>query len=239
MEKVVYVVYLDIDSAPFEPDRIRRTAADLVRSLDADRYPDVALQVEDHDATSRWQGPTPASGRRVAAILSAWTECADDVEDLERAVVALSPHVAGFVVTESVPRWRTERTTSVTDTQPGVIVTSLLCRAPVMSRDEFVAHWRDVHQPMSLRIHPQWRYVRNVVSRVLTSGAPEIDAVCEEGFESVDDVLDPQRFFGADVSTATWQDNVRTIRDDIPQFLDPARTTATIMREVRVRSFRR
>ncbi len=238
MEKVVFAVYLDADAPPFASDRILRANAELARSLDADRYPGVALQVEDYDATNRWQRRAEPLDRRVGAVVSAWTECADDMDDLKSGVAALSPDHAGFVVTESVPRCGTDRSASETEPRAGVIVTSLLCRAPAMSRDEFVAHWRDVHQPMSLRIHPQWTYVRNVVSRIVTPGAPEIDAICEEGFESVDDVLDPKRFFGADVTASTWQDNVRTIRDDIALFLDQVRTTATIMREYRLRSLR-
>ena len=47
---------------------------------------------------------------------------------------------------------------------------------------------------MSLRIHPQWTYARNVITRTLTPGAPDGDAVCEE-VEHLNDVLDPQRFY--------------------------------------------
>ena len=122
--------------------------------------------------------------------------------------------------------------------QPGVLVTSLLHRAPSLSRDEFVAHWRDVHQPMSLRIHPQHTYVRNVVARVVEPASPQFDAVCEEGFASVDDVVDRSRFFGADVTGTTWRENATTIGDDIPLFLDVRRTEATITREYRLRDFR-
>ena len=59
----------------------------------------------------------------------------------------------------------------------------------------------------------------------------------KDGGASVDDVLEPSRFFGADPSTP-WKDNARTIGDDVPRFLDTEHTVATIMREYRLREFR-
>jgi hypothetical protein len=186
--------------------------------------------VEDHEATTRWQrGHVRA--RRVAASLSVWTD-SGDVADVWRELTA------GFV-TETVPRRRTTRAPSTTEPQPGVVVTSLLHRRPDMTVDEFVAHWRDVHQPMSLRIHPQHSYVRNLVApAVAPATAPSFDAICEEGFAALDDVLEPSRFFGADPASR-WQDNARTIGDDVPAFLDTEHTVATIMRDSLLRDLSR
>lgn len=209
----------------------------LLASLDAAAFPGLSLQLEDRDAADRWQrGRVPA--RRVAASLAVWAEDGDDVGVITALVSQWWPDHAVCVVTETVPRWRTDRATSFTEPQPGVVVTSLLYRRTGMTPYEFAAHWRDVHQPMSLRIHPQHTYVRNLVTRACAPGrAAAFDAICEEGFASVDDVLDPSRFYGAD-PTRPWKDNARTIGDDVPLFLDTERTVATIMREYRLRDFR-
>ncbi len=257
MEKIVFVAF-DTDAAraddaaptlgpvatiptipttPTTPTMQRNE--NLLATLDPARFPEVALQVEDRDATMRWQRRDRPLAGRVVATLAAWTECGDDASDVEAATARLSSEYAGFVVTEAVPRWRTDRSVSGTEPRPGVVMTSLLRRATQLSRDEFLAHWQHVHQPMSLRIHPQWTYVRNVVARALTAGAPDVDAICEEGFASVDDVLDPARFYGGDLTNASWQDNAQTIGNDVKLFLDAARTTSTIMREYRLRTFRR
>ena len=237
MEKVVLVAFAAEDSAPLGADDGQRLNERLLRDLHPDRYPDIGLQIEDHEATLRWQRRDRPLARRVALSLSVWMECGDDVGEVAAALGPAHDDHAAFVVTEAVPRWQAPRTVSATEPRPGFIVTSLLCRIPTMSRDEFVAHWRDVHQPMSLRIHPQRTYVRNVVARNLTSDPPPVDAVCEEGFASLDDILDPARFYGGDVA-APWEDNARTIGDDVRLFLDTAHTTATIMRDYRLRSFR-
>jgi hypothetical protein len=235
VEKVIFVALEQGDAAQVDSGALVARTAEL---LDPDRYPDVAVQVEDGDATDRWQWRRPPSEWRAVATLAVWTECADDVHDVERIVRELSSRYAGFVVTEAVPRRETSRVARAGEPLPGVTVTSLLCRAPGLTRDEFLEHWYDVHMPMSLRIHPQRTYVRNVVSRVLTPGAPAVDAICEEGFAEVDDVLHQSRFFGADEAESDWRRSRAAIGEDIPKFLDPGGTMTSIMREYRVRDFR-
>ena len=239
MEKVVFVAFSSPETAQLTSEAVAAFNDRLLDALDAATYPDLAVQIEEADDTTRWQRlPRPAA-RRVVATIAAWTECGDDVGPLAEIVADRFPDHAGLVVTEAIPRWRNPRVTSTSAPQEGVIVTSLLFRSPAMSHDEFVSHWRDVHQPMSLRIHPQWTYVRNVAVRPLTPDAPPLDAICEEGFASVDDVLEPSRFYGGDLSGSTWRENAQTIGDDVRIFLDTDRTTSTIAREYRLRDFRR
>jgi len=231
MEKVIFAALEDGDGASGDCDGLVDRAAER---LGADRYPDVSVQVLDREASDQWQLRRQS---HAVALVSVWTECADDVGEVEKLVSEVSPRYAGFVVTESVPRWRPPRGEGAAEPQPGVTVSSLLCRAPSLTRDAFVRHWIDVHMPMSLRIHPQWTYVRNVVTRVLTPDAPAVDAICEEGFAEVDDVVDPSRFYGADPGTP-WQKGKVEIGEDVPKFLDPARNRTSIMREYRLRDFR-
>ncbi len=235
------VGYLAGDAPATDPQVIVDLSQRLLRDLDATTYPGLSLQVEDYETTTRWQrGRVPA--RRVAASLAVWTEDGDVVDDITRSFADVWSDLNSCVVTETVPRWRTDRATSATEPQPGVIVTSLLYRKASMSPHDFYVHWRDVHQPMSLRIHPQHTYVRNLVTRTAAPTDPQFDAVCEEGFASVDDVLEPSRFYGADLTDATreagWPDNAKTIGGDVVLFLDTDHTVATIMREYRLRDFR-
>jgi hypothetical protein len=241
VEKVLLVGYVAGDTPATDPSDVVALNHRLLRDLDGATYPGLALQVEDRETTTRWQrGRVPA--RRVAASLAVWTEDGDVVDEITAIVADVWTDFAVCAVTETVPRWRTDRATSATDPQPGVIVTSLLYRKPSMTSHEFYVHWRDVHQPMSLRIHPQHTYVRNLVTRTATPAGPPFDAVCEEGFASVDDVLEPSRFYGADLTDAMrdegWPSNAKTIGGDVVLFLDTDHTVATIMREYRLRDFR-
>jgi hypothetical protein len=235
VEKVIFAALERDESGSCDAAGLIEAAAER---LGAERYPDVSVQVEDREANDRWRGDRPPPQCRAVATLAVWTECADDVGDVEKLISEVSPRYAGFVVTEAVPRWRAPRSASSAEPQPGVTVTSLLTRAPSLTGDQFLQHWYDVHMPMSLRIHPQWTYVRNVVSRVLTLGAPTVDAICEEGFPEVDDVLEPSRFYGADSPSTPWKQGRVEIGEDVPKFLDPAQTMTSIMREYRLRDFR-
>jgi hypothetical protein len=237
VEKVMVVGYAAADTPAIAVADITALNERLLAGLDERTFPGLSLQVEDHGNTERWQRRTRPPARRVAASLAVWAEDGDDVGTVTAIFGEVWPDHSAGVVTETVTRWRTERATSATEPQPGVTVTSMLHRRPDMTFDAFVAHWRDVHQPMSLRIHPQRTYVRNLVTRAPEPAPPRFDAICEEGFASIDDVLEPARFFGAD-PTAPWKDNARTIGEDVPLFLDTEHTVATIMREYRLREFR-
>ena len=58
-----------------------------------------------------------------------------------------------------------------------------------------------------------------LVTRTVAAGTPQFDAIAEEGFVSVDDVLEPSHFYGADLTDATreagWPDNAKTIGGDV------------------------
>ena len=235
------VAHLAGDAPALDPQAIVSLNQRLLRELDPARYPGIALQVEELEATTRWQRGRVAD-RRFAASLAVWTEDGDVVDDITAIVDDVWADRSVCIATETVPRWRTDRATSATEPQPGVLVTSLLYRKASMTPHEFYAHWRDVHQPMSLRIHPQHTYVRNLVTRTITPATPQFDAIAEEGFVSVDDVLEPSHFYGAGLTDATreagWHDNAKTIGGDVLRFLDTDHTVAMIMREYRLRDFR-
>jgi hypothetical protein len=221
MEKVVVV-----GVASGEPAADPRPGDNLVGrvgALDPDRYPATAVQVIDRPVTETWWGGSPPAAR-LLVVLSAWAESGDDPSELVAIVAGACPEieVSAVVVTETVPRW---------EAAPAAVLTALLHRRADLSHEQFLDHWRDGHQPLSFRIHPQCTYVRNDVSRRLV-GAASFDAICDEGVRDVEDILDPMRFYGAD--GGDWKANRRTIGGDVPKFLDPA-TTASIMREHRFR----
>jgi len=241
VEKVLVVAHLAGDAPAMDAHAIVALNQRLLRELDAVRYPGIALQVEDLEATTRWQRGRVAE-RRFAASLAVWAEDGDVVDEITAVVDDVWADRSVCIATETVPRWRTDRATSATEPQPGVLVTSLLYRKSSMTPHEFYVHWRDVHLPMSLRIHPQHTYVRNLVTRAVVAGTPQFDAIAEEGFGSVDDVLEPSHFYGADLTDDTrdegWPANAKTIGGDVVLFLDTDHTVATIMREYRLRDFR-
>ena len=144
MEKVLFIVFERGDQ---QPASLMTTDEIIGRStqLGVERYPDVSLQVEEREITDQWQRRGPGA-YRMQAVLSVWTECADDVSDVEQVVSAISSDYAGFVVTEAMPKGRSAGFVSSVDPQPGIKVTSLLVPS-------ILADTRRIPQPLVRGTH--------------------------------------------------------------------------------------
>jgi hypothetical protein len=82
------------------------------------------------------------------------------------------------------------------DPTPGVCLLTLFSRKKGMDYDTFIDRWHNSHTPLSLRIHPLWNYVRNVVETLLTDQTAPFEGIVEENFKTSSDLLNPFRFFG-------------------------------------------
>ena len=70
-------------------------------------------------------------------------------------------------------------------------------KARDIDAETFFAEWQERHTPLSLSMHPLTRYVRNSVARLLTPEAPPYWAVVEERVGDLEDLADPERFYGS------------------------------------------
>lgn len=80
---------------------------------------------------------------------------------------------------------------------PGVVAVSLLERRPDLDLDTFVQRWHGRMSPVSARIQPRTRYVRNLVVQALTPGAPPWQAIVEESWPTPGHVTNPFLFYGS------------------------------------------
>ena len=238
MEKVVFVAHVADDVAIPDEKAVVTFNEQVLEELDPARYPGITFQVADAEANEAWlRSPRLIPGQAVA-VLSVWTEAGDDFAEIEAAVAPFSPRRSGLVVTESVARWSSGHATSATEFQPGYTIVAVMARKPELTKEEFEQHWITGHMPDSLRIHPARNYVRNVRARALTPGAEAIDGISDEGVGSLQDIVDPLRFYGAAEDPSLLAEHQRIIKEDIPKFLDVTRAGATITREYRLRDFR-
>ena len=106
---------------------------------------------------------------------------------------------------------------------PALELIPFVCRAPDLTRDEFAAHWSDIHGPLVPVHHPGVaRYVQNVVIRPLTADAPELDGIAQLYFRTAHDLH--ERFFDSD-------EGRRVIADDGSLFLDRSRQWRMLAQE--------
>ena len=172
MEKLVYLLWRepseDADAfarrlvARGRPEARRRAAPGRSRVNAADREADLGrtVPIRDSGAAVRGSGLVLARLRGRRARLRG-----DPARRRARAPATSSPSPCRATST-SAPGPTASRS-------PGVKMISVFEQPARLSRAEFIARWHGSHTPLSLEIHPLWRYVRNVVARPLTAGAPD------------------------------------------------------------------
>jgi EthD domain-containing protein len=172
--------------------------------------------------------PIRETGSEFHGLVSFWLPCVDDRGPCESILRDASSRLAGYLVTESVPRDFDQRSWRNGVRSPGAKLITVFEQPARLTRDEFIARWHGSHTPLSLQIHPMWRYVRNVVARPLTPDAPNYAGIVEEHFRELADITDPARFYGGkDVMAA----NIKRVIDDVRTFLDLERVTSIVASE--------
>lgn len=171
------------------------------------------------DAAAFRFGDDP-DGHVLSSALTVWV---DRVEQTDEIVDQLpeAGRTTPYLVTESVPLEWQGRDWPDGVRSPGVSLLTAFPRVEGLADDDFFARWHGSHSVLTFAIHPVLRYVRNSVTRQLADGPPA-DAVVTEGF-TVDDLLDPSRFYGVGEPELPWRDAIERINADLVTFADMAR----------------
>ena len=140
--------------------------------------------------------------------------------------------ISGYRVVESVPL-DYQRDWPDGEPTPGVGLLTLFARRRGLDLQAFIKAWHGGHTPLSLEIHPIWRYERNVVQAVLLDGSPPFDAIVEEHFRSREDLLNPLRFFGG---AARMVPNMVRVAADIRRFIHLRSMESYLVSEHHIRS---
>jgi hypothetical protein len=223
VEKLVYLLWRDADedAASFAKRVVGSAGPALVR-LGAGR---VALHVADGQADLGRSVPVRDERDPFAGSASFWLANVDDRAPFEAILRETSARTAGYLVTESVPRDFGLRDWPDGERCPGAVMISAFPQPARLSREAFIARWHGSHTPLALEVHPLWRYVRNVVARPLSPGAPDCAGIVEEHVREPEDLLDPIRFYGGPERA---ERNMARILDDAKRFLDLERVTSVV-----------
>jgi hypothetical protein len=231
MEKLEYVLWRR-RGTPVEVFRaalLEKTAPRILRS----RARGLTMNVADVDAQLGGTVPVRDETASMAATVGVWLACVDERGAIEDALREACDRLAGYLVTESVPRDYDERTWPDGERTPGVKLVTLFEKPARLTYEEFIERWHGSHTPLSLEIHPMWCYVRNVVARRLTPEGPDWKGIVDEQFRSTEDLTDPTRFYGV---SGDWKTNIQRVLDDCRTFLDLERIQTAVMSEYILRS---
>jgi hypothetical protein len=132
----------------------------------------------------------PFKRNKIAAI-SVYKSNPAPVEELRKE----EGFYAAYRVTEALPvayqkNWKDGEPT------PGACLLTLFSKKKSIDYKTFIHRWHNGHTPLSLRFHPLWNYVRNVVDESLFENSTWFDGIVEEQVQEAKDLLNPFRFFG-------------------------------------------
>lgn len=169
----------------------------------------------------------------LTAILTVWVDVVEQVAEIP-AIDA--PRTAAYLCTESVVLEHQTRDWADGEPSPGVSLVTAIRRKDGLTDEQFYERWHGSHAVMTLQVHPVTRYVRNAVVRALTPDAPAFDGFVQDGFASMDDLLDPKRMYGGAAPEVPWHEGARRVGEDVQTFVDLTRTAVTPMVETFVSS---
>lgn len=223
MEKLVYLLWRDpADDAQSFAKRMLESAAPALARRGARG---IALHLAGDPTDLGRTVPVRAERDLVAGTASFWLPSVDSRAGFEASLGEPCARIAGYLVTESVPRDFDRRDWPDGARSPGLVMLSIFPQPARLARDEFIARWHGGHTPLALEVHPLWRYVRNVVARPLTDGAPDCAGIVEEHVRSAADLDDPIRFYGGPEHA---ERNMARILEDARGFLDLERVMSVV-----------
>jgi hypothetical protein len=237
MEKLVYVLWGD--GSPEHGEGLRSTllTETAARLADAGGR---GITVNVHDAAAAEAPsplPTPEGEDPHVAEVSVWVDSYDRRAGVDEALAATGLAWAGYLVTESLyedygttahagPRDWDNGTRS-----PGLLTVSLIHRPEGLDYATWIERWHGTQSPLSGRLQPRCRYVRNEVVRAVSAGAPEVHGIVEEAWPSAGHVADPMLFFNAGGDAEVLAANITTMLDSVNACLDLSRIRNVTMSE--------
>jgi hypothetical protein len=231
MEKLQYLCWGEAD----EPHQV------VERLLGLDPA-GLSVQLDDADAQVPVPLPPPPDDPTPSALFSIWLDRYDDRGPYEAALESAYDEVDGYLVTESLytdyggNRWGRPRDWPDGRRSPGVVMVTLLEKPERMSFDDWIAHWHGVQSPVSERLQPRMRYVRNAVARPLTPGARPYLGIVEEAWPSAEHITDPMLFYCADGDPEQMQAHLTEMLASVTGFLDLDRIRSFTTSEYMVRT---
>ncbi|MBM4335574.1 MAG: hypothetical protein FJ108_06625 [Deltaproteobacteria bacterium] len=220
MEKLVYALFGDVSASP-------AAIAGELFALGARR---VAVNVSDEHVAPKLGSRITRLDPTLGAVVSFWLESALDRRAIERALANTASSLAGYSVLESVALSNRTHPASPSRRTPGINM--IACIAPRIGQpyDAWLEYWLEEHRRVALEVQASYAYVRNVVVRALTPGAPAWRGIVEEGFDA-DAVGDPMAWYKAGGSKQRLTENLGRMIASCREFLDLDRVESHPMSE--------
>lgn len=211
MEKLVYLIFQEagLPGSELRATLLEKTAP----ALRAGGACEITVNV--HDEAVADGTPMRRSDPPIRAMVSFWMQNADDRGPCEGALAEQARRLAGYLVVESRPLVHEAPKGRRT---PGMNQVTCIAKKPGLDDDEFIRIWQQDHKVVAIETQSTVGYVRNVIVRKLTEGAPGWDAIVEETFP-IEALTDPHVFYEAKSEEALKRNTERML-ESCRRFLD-------------------
>jgi hypothetical protein len=233
MEKLCYAVSRGADDAADALASWLHTDAVPALGTD-DRVLGARVLAEAPEGAAMRVGKGP-DGMLLAGLVAVWVATYQDrsvVEDLLASAPAARSE--GWLVSESLPQGDPP-VPKPGERSPGLTTVTLLDKRPGLDEAEFYRLWHEVHRLTTAEVHPFTLYARNEVVRALTPGARPLRGIVYESTATVEDTLDPQRFFGSHGDDEAFKANLQRVLSETTAFIDYDSMETVPMHDVVVR----
>ena len=228
MEKLIYLIRA---RASQDGGEIRKQVLDqLVPQLSAAGASSISVHLSDDLVGIAGPMPCPGSELPMRVAISLWIANHDDSPALEHILSGIGERCDGYLVTESVysefgQRRGAPRDWPAGQRSPGLVTVALVHRNPALDERTFREFWYGHQSPMSEQLQPRLRYVRNTVVHTVTAGAPPLDGIVVESWESEAIVSDIQAFHNGDL------ENLSVMLDSVDTVFEMAKLRSIAMSE--------
>ncbi len=228
MEKLIYLIRTRASQAG---NTLREQVLDQVASqLSTAGASEISVHLSDDLVGIAGPMPCPGSELPMRVAISLWIANHDDSPALEQILSGLGERCDGYLVTESIYSDFGQRRGAVRDwpagqRSPGLVTVALVHRNPALDERSFREFWYGHQSPMSEQLQPRLRYVRNTVVHPVTAGAPPLDGIVVESWESEEIVADIQAFHNGDL------ENLSVMLDSVDTVFDMAKLRSIAMSE--------
>ena len=195
MDKVLYVLARGTEDAEALSARL---CGPVAASLLERGAVGVQVNVADDAVAPAARLRIVSSSRPADAVVAVWIDSSIDHlrQPYDDVIATTADHWAAYLVTESVPLRNTRFPPEPGQRTEGLAQVAFLQRAASLSPSEWLDVWLNGHTQVAVDTQDTFGYTQNVVTRVLTPGAPPWAGIVEELFPAAA-MTDPHAFYDA------------------------------------------
>ena len=153
------------------------------------------------------------------AVISMWVDSAIYRQQQETIIGSYVSQLHGYLVTESEALVNHLHPADKGQRVEGMCEVVFLQKPSRLEYSEWLDIWHNSHTQIAIDTQSTFGYRQNVVTRALTAGAPEVDAIIEENFPAAA-IHSQHAFYDAVGDDVKLQQHQKAMIDSVVRFID-------------------